>query len=393
MSRTFSSLVTRVADEGGDPWALHWQARHAKERGEDVIVLSVGDPDLHTPAPVIERAVERLRAGDTHYTEGAGRPHLREAIARLHGQRSGQRVGADQTLVVGGTQNGLFIASMLVAEQGDEVIAIDPMYTTYPPTIEASGARLVRVPAPAEMGFHPDVAQIEQAITPNTKAIFLATPNNPTGIVLTDGDCDRIADVAKRHGLWVVSDEVYAGIADGGRVPSLAKRLPEQVITIGSLSKTHAMTGFRSGWIVAPVDFIRHAENLIQSMLYGLPGFIQDAAVVAIEMSEQSQDVVRSFCHQRRAQLFEALQALPNAKPIWPDAGMFMLLDVRATGLSSTEFVQRLYQEQKVSLLQGDVFGVETRGFVRICFAVSEEELRAAGERIARFCRSIAAGA
>jgi len=252
---------------------------------------------------------------------------------------------------------------------------------------------LVRVPAPAEMGFHPDVAQIEQAITPNTKAIFLATPNNPTGIVLTDGDCDRIADVAKRHGLWVVSDEVYAGIADGGRVPSLAKRLPEQVITIGSLSKTHAMTGFRSGWIVAPVDFIRHAENLIQSMLYGLPGFIQDAAVVAIEMSEQSQDVVRSFCHQRRAQLFEALQALPNAKPIWPDAGMFMLLDVRATGLSSTEFVQRLYQEQKVSLLQGDVFGVETRGFVRICFAVSEEELRAAGERIARFCRSIAAGA
>lgn len=385
----FSSLVERVADEGGDPWALHWQARHAAQRGEDVIVLSVGDPDLDTPKPVIERAVAALHAGDTHYTEGPGRPNLRAAVAKLHFNRTGQRVTPEQTLVVGGTQNGLFIASLLVAEHGDEVIAVDPMYTTYPPTIEVSGARLVRVPAPASKGFHPDLQQIEAAITANTRALFLATPNNPTGVILTDADCDGIAAIAKKHNLWIVSDEVYAGIADGGRVPSLAQRLPDQVITLGSLSKSHAMTGFRSGWMVGPTSFVKHAENLIQSMLYGLPGFIQEAAIVAIDMAEQTQTQVREFCRSRRQQCFERLSGISNAKPVWPDAGMFMLLDVRQTGLSSTEFVKRLYSQEKVSLLQGDVFGAETVGFVRICFAVSEREIKAACERITRFCRSL----
>lgn len=387
--RGFSSLASRVADAGGDPWALHWQARHAAKRGEDVIVLSVGDPDIDTPEPIIDRAVTALRSGDTHYTEGAGRPALRAAVAELHFKRTGLRVTPEQTLVVGGTQNGLFIASLLVAEHGDEVIAIDPMYTTYPPTIEASGARLVSVPAPASKGFHVDIKLIEAAITDNTKALFLATPNNPTGIVLTDDDCDGIAAIAAKHHLWIISDEVYAGIADEGRVPSLAKRLPDQVITIGSLSKSHAMTGFRSGWMVGPVDFVKHAENLIQSMLYGLPGFVQEAAIAAIGMAEQTQNQMREFCHLRRQQCFEGLSHIKNAKPIWPDAGMFMLLDVRGTGLSAPQFVQKLYQHEKVSLLQGDVFGAETKGFVRVCFAVSEREIKRACERIARFCHSL----
>jgi arginine:pyruvate transaminase len=389
MSMRYSDLVYRVADEGGDPWAMHWRARHAQARGEDVIVLSVGDPDLDTPPAVVDTAVERLRGGDTHYTEGGGRPKLRAAIAALHTRRSGHVVTAEQTMVVSGAQNGLFIASLCLAAPGDEVLAIDPMYTTYPPTIRASGATMVPVPAPAARGFHPDLVAIESAVTPRTRAIFVATPNNPTGVILSEDDVRGLTEIARRHDLWIVSDEVYAGIAEGGRVPSLAARLPEQVLTIGSLSKSHAMTGWRSGWIVGPAEFIRHAENLVQSMLYGLPGFVQEAAVTALAMAPESEASVREYCRMRRQILFDALSGVDGVKPVWPDAGMFMLLDVRDTGLDPDAFVRQLYEAERVSLLDGAVFGRETRGFVRVCYAVAESTLRDGAARIRRFSETL----
>ncbi len=386
MTSRFSELVEWVRDEGGDPWALHWDARHAAEAGEDVIVLSAGDPDLDTPPAIAATAIASIQAGDTHYTEGGGRPRLRAAIAEAHTRRTGVVVTAENALVVAGAQNGLFIASLCLAGRGDEVLAIDPMYTTYHPTIRASGARLVPVPAPAENGFHPDLSAMAAAVTSKTRAIFLSTPNNPTGIVLSQQDIDGIAEIAKRHGLWVVSDEVYAGLAEGGDVPSLARALPDQVLTIGSLSKTHAMTGWRSGWVVGPTDFIQNAENLIQSMLYGLPAFIQEAAITAIGMASECEASARAYCQLRRQIMFDGLSGLAGVTPVWPDAGMFMLLDVRDSGLSAREFVAALYRQERISTLEGSVFGRETQGFVRICFAISEDRLREAAVRLRRFC-------
>ncbi len=392
MSPRFAAFVQRIAHEaGGDPWALHWDARNARARGEDVIVLSVGDPDLNTPPAVIEAAVAAMRGGDTHYTESAGRPKLRAAVAALHTQRTGQAARAENAIVLGGCQNGLFVSSMLLAGPGDEVIALDPMYATYPATIRASGATLVSVEAPAANGFHPDLAALEAAITPRTRAIFLATPNNPTGVVFSEADVDGIAALARRHGLWVVSDEVYAGIAEGGRVPSLALRLPSQVLTLGSLSKTHAMTGWRAGWIVGPEDFIAHAEQLALNMLYGLPGFVQEAAQKALEIASEAETTVRAYCGLRRERLYRALDGLPGVRAVWPDAGMFMLLDVRATGLSAGEFVRGLYQAERVSLLDGAAFGRATDGFVRACFAAEEVELDEAARRIRRYAASLGA--
>jgi aspartate/methionine/tyrosine aminotransferase len=386
----FAPFVERIAHEAsGDPWALHWEARSAKARGEDVIVLSVGDPDLDTPPAVIDAAVAAMRAGDTHYTESAGRPKLRAAVAALHTRRTGQQADADNAIVLGGCQNGLFVASLLLAGPGDEVIALDPMYATYPATVRASGATLVSVEAPSATGFHPDLAALEAAITPRTRAIFLATPNNPTGVVFSNEDVDGIAALARRHGLWIVSDEVYAGIAEGGRVPSLAARLPEQVLTLGSLSKTHAMTGWRAGWIVGPADFIRHAEQLALNMLYGLPGFVQEAAQKALEIATEAESAARDYCGQRRERFYHALEGLPGVRPCWPDAGMFMLLDVRATGLTAGDFVRGLYRAERVSLLDGAAFGHATEGFVRACYAAEEPTLRDAAARIHRFCAGL----
>jgi aspartate/methionine/tyrosine aminotransferase len=386
----FAPFVARIAHEGSDPWELHWRARAALIAGEDVIVLSVGDPELDTPAPVVERAIAQLRARDTHYTETSGRPALRAAIAAAHQARTGQDVGTDNVIYLGGAQNGLFAAALCLAGPGDEVITFDPMYATYRPTIQASGAALVRVPAPATAGFHPDLAALEAAITPRTRALFIATPNNPSGVVLKAMEIEALAEIARRHSLWVVSDEVYAALADGGRVPSIGARLPEQVLTVSSLSKTHAMTGWRAGWVVGPPAFIQHADALAQCMLYGLPGFIQEAALTALGVASESERAVREYCRARRDHLFDALEGAPAIRACRPDAGMFMLLDVRATGLTGNEFMQQLYAAEGVSVLDGAAFGRETRGFVRVCFATEQGALDEAARRIRRFCERLA---
>jgi aspartate/methionine/tyrosine aminotransferase len=386
----YSPLVKRIAGDGADAWVVHYQARMAQERGEDVILLSVGDPDLDTPAPVLERAIERLRAGDTHYTPATGRLHLREAIAAAHGARTGQTVTADNVIFLAGAQNALFVASLCIAAPGDEVIALEPLYPSYPATLEVSGARMVRVAAPAAQGFRVDLAALEAAITASTRAIFFATPNNPSGVILSGAELAMIGDLARRHALWVVADEVYAGLAPGGRVPSLAARLPEQVVTISSLSKSHAMPGWRAGWLVGPRQLVTHAEAMAQCMLFGLPGFVQEAAVTALSVAAAAESRIREYCAVRREFLLAGLDGMRGVVCLAPDAGMFLLMDVRGTGLSGYDFMCELYRSERVSVLDGGAFGRETSGFVRVCFAADEELLRRAVVRIRRFVATLA---
>jgi aspartate/methionine/tyrosine aminotransferase len=385
----YSPLVKRIAGDGADAWIIHYTARQALERGEDVILLSVGDPDLDTPAPVVERAIESLRAGDTHYTAATGRLHLREAIAAAHRARTGQPADAHNVIFLAGAQNALFTASMCIAGPGDEVIALEPLYPSYPATLEVSGARMVRVPAPAAQGFRVDLGKLEAAITARTRAIFFATPNNPSGVILSADDLGVIGDLARRHSLWVVADEVYAGLAPGGRVPGLAAALPEQVVTISSLSKSHSMPGWRAGWLVGPRQLVIHAEAMAQCMLFGLPGFIQEAAMIALGVASEAESRMREYCAARRDVLLATLDGARGLKCFAPDAGMFLLVDVRGTGLSGYEFMCELYRTERVSVLDGGAFGGETSGFVRVCFATDEALLREAAVRIRRFVESL----
>jgi arginine:pyruvate transaminase len=388
----YSNLVERIAGDGADAWTTHYAACAALHRGENVIILSVGDPDLDTPLPVLERAIERLRSGDTHYTPVAGREPLRDAIARAHRERTGQAVEAANVIFLAGAQNALFAASLCLAGPGDEVIAFEPLYPTYPATIEVSGARLVRVPASAASGFRAQLELLEAAITPQTRAIFFATPNNPSGAVMSAADLALIGELARRHALWVVADEVYAGLAPDGRVPSLAAELPEQVVTISSLSKTHAMPGWRAGWMVGPEPLIRHVEALAISMLYGLPGFVQEAALTALEVAAKAEATMREFCASRRDVVLEGLFGAPGLRCSVPEAGMFMLIDVRGTGLSGYDFMSALYRAEGVSVLDGGAFGQCTAGFVRLCFATDEAALREGCARIRRFAERNGSG-
>jgi aspartate/methionine/tyrosine aminotransferase len=385
----YSSLVKRIAGDGADAWVIHYAARMAQERGEDVILLSVGDPDLETPPVVLERAIERLRGGDTHYTPATGRQHLREAIAAAHSARTGQPAAAANVIFLAGAQNALFVTSLCIAGPGDEVIALEPLYPSYPATLEISGAKMVRVAAPAARGFRIDLPALEAAITPRTRALFFATPNNPSGVILSKADLAVIGDLARRHSLWVVADEVYAGLAPGGRVPSLAAELPEQVVTISSLSKSHAMPGWRAGWLVGPPQLVIHAEAMAQCMLFGLPGFVQEAAVTALGVSDAAESRIREYCAARRDFMLTGLGGIRGLQCFAPDAGMFLLADVRGTGLSGYDFMCELYRAERVSVLDGGAFGAETRGFVRVCFAADEALLREAIVRIRRFVETL----
>jgi aspartate/methionine/tyrosine aminotransferase len=383
----FSPLVQRISGEGADAWLTHYEASAARERGEDVIILSVGDPDLDTPPAVVEKAIERLRTGDTHYCPAAGRQALREAIAASHSRRTGQAARAENVVFLNGAQNALFTASMCIAGPGDEIISFDPMYPTYPATLQSSGARMVRAPTSGD--FRPDLAALPAVITERTRALVWATPNNPSGVILNEAEIETLGKLAQRHDLWVISDEVYAGLAPGGHVPGLAARMPERVVTLGSLSKSHAMTGWRAGWLVGPRELACHAESLVMCMLFGAPGFVQEAAVTALSIAPEAEQRIRDYCELRRARMISGLTGIRGIRLIAPEAGMFMLVDVRQTGLSGYEFMRALYESQRVSVLDGAAFGRETAGFVRISFATDAVSIEAGCERIRRFCEQL----
>ncbi|WP_294738553.1 aminotransferase class I/II-fold pyridoxal phosphate-dependent enzyme [uncultured Pseudomonas sp.] len=388
----FSPFVERIAGQGVAAWDIHHAAFQASSKGEDIIILSVGDPDFATPSFITDAAVEALRQGDTHYTEIPGRPALRDAIAARYSKSLARPLSAENVITVAGAQNALFVTSLCLLQAGDEVIVLDPMYVTYEATLKASGATLVRVPCSADSGFRLDPALLAAAITPRTRAIFFSNPNNPTGVVLNPQELQAIADLAIEHELWVVVDEVYESLVFEGEYHSLAALpgMAERCIVIGSLSKSHAMTGWRIGWIVAEPAMVAHAETLVLSMLYGLPGFVMQAATAAVLAHDEVTHDMRETYRRRRDLVVTGLAGCPGIHVRAPQAGMFVLVDVRDTGLSSLDFAWRLFREAGVSVLDAAAFGEPAQGFVRLSFTLAEARLAEACERISRFVAKLA---
>ncbi|MET1028339.1 MAG: aminotransferase class I/II-fold pyridoxal phosphate-dependent enzyme, partial [Dongiaceae bacterium] len=280
----YSPFCERISGEGVAAWDIHHRAVQDRRAGRDVIILSIGDPDFDTPAAITETAITSLKRGDTHYSDIVGYPDLRAAVAAQHMRTSGQQVTAKNVAAVAGCQPGLFAASMCLLSPGDEVVVLEPMYLTYEATIRAAGASLKRVSQRPENHFHLDPADLEKAITPQTRAIFFATPSNPTGAMMSLEVLQAVAELAIRHDLWVVADEVYAALTFGKRHVSIAglPGMGERTVTVSSLSKSHAMTGWRLGWMVGPEALIGHVHNIGLCNQYGMPPFIQHAATYAL---------------------------------------------------------------------------------------------------------------
>ncbi|MBF8741812.1 MULTISPECIES: pyridoxal phosphate-dependent aminotransferase [Pseudomonas] len=387
----FSTLTQRIAGDGAAAWDIHYRALAMQAEGKDILLLSVGDPDFDTPAPIVEAAIDSLRDGHTHYSDVRGKLALRQAIARRHQQRSGQKVDADQVTVLAGAQCALFCVAQCVLEPGDEVIVAEPMYVTYEAVFGACGATVVPVPVKPENGFRVCPADVAARITPRTRALALNSPHNPSGASLPRATWEALAELCIAHDLWLISDEVYSELLyDGEHVsPGSLPGMAERTATLNSLSKSHAMTGWRVGWVVGSAELAGHLENLALCMLYGSPDFIQDAAVVALEQPLAELEAMRDAYRQRRDLVCERLAGCPGIKALKPDGGMFVMVDIRETGLSAQAFADRLLDREGVSVLAGEAFGPSAAGHIRLGLVLGAEALDDACRRIARCARAL----
>lgn len=394
MTRSFSPLTARIAGRGSDAWTLHFDAVAAAARGEDVVVLSVGDPEFDTPRSIAQAAVAALESGDTHYADIPGRPPLRRAVARRHAERIGRPVAPEEVIICAGAQNALYIAAACLLGPGDHVLVLEPAYVTYPATLGASGAEVTYVPMTPESGFRLDAAALEAAVPPRTRAILFCNPNNPTGVVMRPDEIEALLAFARRHDLWVVTDEVYAELVfEGDFTPAAALDRDERVVTIGSLSKSHAMTGWRCGWIAGPKSLVAHADRLSMAMFYGLPGFIQEGALAALEEGPAVPAAMRETYRRRRDLVARILEGTPGLAFHVPQSGMFMMLDVSGTGLTGGAFAHSLFSAQRVSVLDGATFGAVARDFVRVSFAPGEAMLIEGTQRIRAHATALVEGA
>ena len=388
----FSPLTGRVAGRGAAAWAVHQEAIRLREAGHDVIALTVGDPDQAPPEALIETTVAALRAHRTGYARLIGEPRLRELIAARHQRRTGRTCTADNVTVTPGAQGGLYCALQCLAGPGDEIVVPEPIYATYEAVIGASGARMVTVPLVPERGFHPDLDRLAAAITPRTRVIWINSPHNPTGAVFTRDEIEAIGALCRRHDLWLLSDEVYEDLAFT-RPHVSAWSLPdmeERTVVVSSLSKSHAVPGFRFGWIIGPSALQPHLFNLLLCMTYGGPGFIQAGALAAFERELPEVAALRADYETRATRLCAQLADAPNCRVTPPEGGMFVLLDIRGTGLGSEEFARQLLAREYVAVLPCDGFGPSAAGHLRIALSAPQPRLDEAGNRIVRFAQRLA---
>ena len=358
----------------------------------DVISLGVGEPDFTTPPQVIEEGVRSLRSGRTHYTSNYGTIELRRALAthleKLYG------LDYDPTgelLITVGASEAVAVAMAAIIDPGDEVILHEPSYVAYLPAIVFNGGTPVLIPTHRDAAFELDPAAVEAAVTPRTKAIFLGYPCNPTGAVLPAKTLQAIADIASRHDLLVVSDEIYDRLVYGDhrhRAFSSFGGARDRTILLGGFSKAYAMTGWRVGWVAAPRDLLEGIVKVHQYQIMSAPTTAQDAALVALSGAEA--DVVRmvgEYDHRRRM-FVDGLNriGLPTFEP---RGAFYAFPDISGTGLSSQVFSERLLFEEHVAVVPGDAFGPSGEGHVRACYATSYEQLEVALLRIERFLEAL----
>lgn len=393
----FSTIAERVGGMGDAAWEIHKRAVTRAAAGEPIIVLSVGEDRTATTHPaLVEVAKQSLETGRHHYAPLTGTPEVKAGIARRHEALTGQKVDPAACCLFSGAQNALFATLLCLADPGEEILVPEPYYATYPGVTQAGGATMVSIKTDPEAGFILDPARLKAAVTPQTRAVLINSPNNPTGAVYPRVVMEAVAEICIEHDLWLVSDEVYVDfIFDGAHcAPATLPGMAERTITIGSLSKSHRMSGWRIGWVVSNPDMAALLNDLACCMLYGSAPFIQDAAAAALAETplpgvEEDRKAMLDAYHAKRDLVMQALGNTPGLVLRRPAAGMFVMVDVRQTGLSDFDFAARLLDEEQVGVMTGSAFGPSARGHLRLGLVAGEDMLAEACTRIDRFCRRL----
>ena len=388
----FAKVTARLGGLGSEKWAVHIEGRRRAELGESLIFLSIGEPDSPPPIAILEEANRQMHAGRIRYAEGRGEANVRRALARLYTRQTGRTIQENQFIYLPGTQTALYAAMMTVVDEGDEVLMADPYYATYEGVIAAAGGVPVPIRVDPDQGFHLKAADLEKAITPRSRVLLMNTPSNPTGAVFTRSEIEKIGKVAERHGLWIISDEVYATLTYGNTVFSSPFDVPElekRTIVVSSISKSHAMPGFRCGWIAASSEFCDRCIPVTETMLFGSQPFLEDAMAFALDTHFPELDAMKRAYEERAHALVKALHGSHKVSARMPEGGMFVMVDVRKTGLSGEDFARRLLAEENVVTMPGESFGAGGAGHLRVALTVGVEEITEASKRIAKLAERV----
>lgn len=381
----FAPIVDRLSNLGSAKWAVHVRAKQLRAAGRDIIMLSIGEPDVPPADALLQAAKAGIDAHRLGYSNGRGEPNLLTALAARYSARTGRAIAPSQCTALPGTQTTLFAVLTTLVGAGDEVLLGDPCYATYEGLIAATGAKAVMVPLRAQHGFRMQADDVAPLITPRTRLLFLNTPHNPTGAILCAGDIRALGDLARAHDLWILSDEVYEEMVyEGARFtsPFDLPELADRTVVAASISKSHAAPGFRSGWCVGPQDFADALLPVAETMLFGNQPFIADMTALAVSApSAAARGMAQRFA--RRADLVQnALHGRAGLVVHRPEAGMFALVNIAATGQSGEEFALSLLEQEGVAVMPGESFGNGLAGWLRLSLTVDDALITAACARI-----------
>ncbi|NLZ66243.1 MAG: pyridoxal phosphate-dependent aminotransferase [Clostridiaceae bacterium] len=356
-----------------------------------VISLGIGEPDMSTPKLLCEVCKEALDKGITHYTPNAGLLSFRQAIAEKSHLKDLNYDPHTEIIVTNGGMGALSLLFLVLLNKGDEILIQDPQWLNYVAQVDYCDGTAVRVPTDFAHNFEMQPETIENCITPNTKALIINTPNNPTGSVMTRDTMEKIAKLAVKHDLMVISDDVYNTLLyDGAEAPCIASfpDMKQRTMIINSFSKSFAMTGWRIGYAAGPAEIVDRMTKCQENFnaCANAPG--QYTCAVALDHPELSEEL-RQIFERRRAILLEGLAKIDGIRFNEPKGAFYAFADISSFGLSSVEFCNRLLDEQKVVCIPGSAFGECGNGFIRIAYTCLDEKLYEALDRIETFCRSI----
>jgi aminotransferase len=357
----------------------------------DCISLGVGEPDFVTPWRISDCATFAIKEGYTHYTPNRGIPELLNLIAGLLKSKNGTEYNPDEELLITmGVSQGLDLALRSIINPGDEVIIIEPCYVSYPANIRLVLGKPVVVQADPENDFRIDIQKIREAISPKTKAILLNYPSNPTGLTIDKDTLETIADIANENNLIIISDEIYSSIiyeTDHYSITSVPG-MKERTIYLNGFSKSHAMTGWRLGYIAGPPELINVMLKIHQYTALCAPSISQYAAIEAFEKADKDVENMRKEYLKRRNYIVNELNDA-GLNCLMPQGAFYVFPDISSTGMTSREFALALLKAEKVAVVPGDVFGKSGEGHVRCSYAASIDHLKQAMTRIKKFVKNL----
>jgi aspartate aminotransferase len=370
--------------------AIDAKAKAMRAEGIDVCSFSAGEPDFDTPAHIRAAAAQALESGKTRYGPAAGEPKLRAAIAQKLQTDNLLCFGADNILVTNGGKHSLFNLMLAMIEPGDEVIIPVPFWVSYPEMVKLAGGTPILVPTDATTGYKITPAQLQAAITPNTRLFVLNSPSNPTGMVYTPAEIRALAEVVVANDIYVVSDEIYEKLLyDGAEHFSIGAASPaafERTIVSSGFAKAYAMTGWRVGYLAGPLELIKAATRIQGHSTSNVCTFAQYGAIAALEGSQDCIAEMLAAFAQRRHYMLEALNAIPGLVCPKPDGAFYLYPNIGKLGMTSLDFSSQLLEAQQVAVIPGIAFG--TDDCIRLSYATSMDTIQTGLERLEQFVRS-----